>query len=108
MYKAFFSVGSCDNLRCTHTHTPFILRIGSLSHSFNRVGSIVFSHGAVAEHVDARLLGDAIVGENVSIEGLPALCHVLVVVLAAIEPAIISKLLHVDHPVLEFFLIEQA
>ena len=66
------------------------------------------SHGTVAENVGARLLGDAIFGENVSIEGLPALCNVFVIVLTAPKSTIISKLLHVGHPVLKFFLIKQT
>lgn len=65
------------------------------------------SHGAVTEYIDARLLRDACLIGFVAVECLPALCHVVIGVLAALQTTTHGQVVHFVHPDAELCLIKE-
>ena len=65
------------------------------------------SHGAVTEYIDAGLLRDACLVGFVAVKCFPALCHVIIGVLAALEPTTHGQVVHFVHPDTELLLIKE-
>ena len=67
----------------------------------------IVSHGAVTEYIDARLLRDACLIGFVAVECFPALIHVLIGVLAALQTTTHGQVVHFVHPDAELCLIKE-